>query len=33
MLLTGERIEDEAPVRVVRGGEFTTVRLTVGERG
>jgi hypothetical protein len=29
---SGERIGDEVLVRVVRGGEFTTVRLTVGER-
>ena len=33
MLLTGERIGSEVPVRVVRGGELATVRLTVGERG
>ena len=32
-LLTGERVGDEVPVRVVRGGELATVRLTVGERG
>lgn len=33
MLLTGERVGDEVPVRVLRGGELKTVRLTVGERG
>jgi S1-C subfamily serine protease len=33
MLLTGERIGNEVPLRVVRGGELATVRLTVGERG
>ncbi len=32
-LLAGERVGDEVPVRLVRGGELTTVRLTVGERG
>lgn len=33
MLLTGEMVGDEVQVGVVRGGEFATVRLTVGERG
>lgn len=32
-LLAGERIGDEVPVRLVRGGELTTARLTVAERG
>lgn len=32
-LLAGERVGDEVPVRLVRGGELTTVRLTVAERG
>ena len=32
-LLAGERVGDEVPLRLVRGGELTTVPLTVGERG
>lgn len=32
-LLAGERVGNEVPVRLVRGGELTTLRLTVGERG
>ncbi len=33
VLLAGDRIGREVPVGVVRGGEFQTLRLTVGERG
>lgn len=32
-LLTGERVGAEVSVEVVRGGEATTLRVTVGERG
>ncbi len=32
-LLTGDRVGREVPVGVVRGGEPTTLRVTVGERG
>ena len=32
-LLAGERVGDEVPVRLVRGGELMTLRLTVAERG
>lgn len=32
-LLTGGRVGREVPVGVVRGGEFQTLRVTVGERG
>ncbi len=32
-LLTGDRVGREVPVGVVRGGEFQTLRVTVGERG
>jgi serine protease DegQ len=33
VLLTGERVGREVPVKVIRGGEFQTLRVTVGERG
>jgi S1-C subfamily serine protease len=32
-LLTGERVGQEVPVKVVRGGELQTLEITVGERG
>ncbi len=32
-LLTSDRVGREVPVGVVRGGELTTLRVTVGERG
>ena len=32
-LLTGDKVGREVPVRVVRGGEQKTLRVTVGERG
>ena len=32
-LLTSDRVGREVPVEVVRGGELTTLRVTVGERG
>ncbi len=33
VLLTGERVGQTVPVRVVRGGELQTLEITVGERG
>src|SRR5215212_9644268 len=33
VLLTGERVGQEVPVRVIRGGELQELRVTVGERG
>ncbi len=33
VLLTGERVGKEVPVKVVRGGELQTLEITVGERG
>ena len=32
-LLTSDRVGREVPVDVIRGGELTTLRVTVGERG
>jgi S1-C subfamily serine protease len=32
-LLTSDRVGHEVPVEVIRGGELTTLRVTVGERG
>src|SRR5215212_2648286 len=32
-LLTSDRVGREVPVEVIRGGELTTLRVTVGERG
>ena len=32
-LLTSARVGREVPVEVIRGGELTTLRVTVGERG
>jgi serine protease DegQ len=32
-LLTGERVGQELPVSVIRGGELRTLQITVGERG
>lgn len=32
-LLTGDRVGSEAVAGVIRGGEFRTLRITVGERG
>src|ERR671912_2097795 len=33
VLLTGDRVGQEVPVKVVRGGELQELRVTVGERG
>jgi S1-C subfamily serine protease len=33
VLLTGERVGREVPVKVVRGGELQELQVTVGERG
>ena len=33
VLLTGERVGREVPVKVVRGGEMQELQVTVGERG
>ncbi len=33
VLLTGERVGQEVPVKVVRGGVLQTLEITVGERG
>jgi len=33
VLLTGERVGQTVPVKVVRGGELQTLEITVGERG
>ena len=33
VLLTGERVGKEVPVKVVRGGELRELQVTVGERG
>ena len=33
VLLTGERVGQEVPVKVIRGGELRTLEITVGERG
>jgi S1-C subfamily serine protease len=33
VLLTGERVGQTVPVKVVRGGELQTLQVTVGERG
>ncbi len=33
VLLTGERVGQTVPVKVVRGGELKTLEVTVGERG
>ncbi len=33
VLLAGERVGREVPVKVVRGGELQTLQVTVGERG
>jgi S1-C subfamily serine protease len=33
VLLTGERVGDTVPVKVVRGGELQTLQVTIGERG
>jgi S1-C subfamily serine protease len=33
VLLTGERVGREVEVKVIRGGEFQTLQVTVGERG
>jgi S1-C subfamily serine protease len=33
VLLTGERVGQPVPVKVVRGGELQTLEVTVGERG
>jgi hypothetical protein len=33
VLLTGERVGQEVEVKVIRGGEFQTLQVTVGERG
>ncbi len=33
VLLTGERVGREVPVKVIRGGELQTLQVTVGERG
>ena len=32
MLLTGERVGETVPVKVVRGGELQTLQVTIGER-
>ena len=32
VLLTGERVGETVPVRVVRGGELQTLQVTIGER-
>jgi S1-C subfamily serine protease len=33
VLLTGERVGREVELKVIRGGEFQTLQVTVGERG
>jgi S1-C subfamily serine protease len=33
VLLTGERVGETVPVKVVRGGELQTLQMTIGERG
>ena len=33
VLLTGERVGETVPVKVVRGGELQTLQITIGERG
>jgi serine protease DegQ len=33
ILLTGERVGQEVPIKVVRGGELQELQVTVGERG
>ncbi len=33
VLLTGERVGETVPVKVVRGGELQTLQVTIGERG
>ena len=33
VLLTGERVGQEVPVKVIRGGELQTLEVTIGERG
>jgi S1-C subfamily serine protease len=33
VLLTGDRVGQEVPVKVVRGGELQSLEITVGERG
>jgi S1-C subfamily serine protease len=33
VLLTGERVGQEVPVKVIRGGELQILEITVGERG
>src|ERR671927_782786 len=33
VLLTGERVGETVPVKVIRGGELQTLQITIGERG